>query len=363
MRINDENMAMLPTETVSGPPAGIPIQTVRSTVSSAPDAIFGPSLAMRKVLEQVTRAAACTGNILICGEPGTGRETVAREIHRRSPRVTSRWFVKAASTSNSPEALELDLFGFHASRPGDRGDPRNLERIARAGQLHQALGGTMFFEQLPDMPSRVQARLARLFRDGEAIVIDDGELVNFDARAIVAIERAYDEALREGRVRSDLHRVISTMRIELPPLRSRRKDIPALTGFFLDGICRTLQVPPKIADDSALQLLSAMPWHGNVSELKNLLNCLARVVRGDVIGLRDVLEAVQLDGRANPFRNGGTLREVRTQFERDYIATVLEHYHGRVPDAARALGIQRTNLYRKLRRLKVPKRNGRDRTI
>lgn len=323
------------------------------------DAIFGPSQAMRTVLEQVRHAAATHGHILISGEPGTGREMVAREIHKRSVQGEGG-FVKVAYTWHSPEALELDLFGFHSSGRGDGQEPSPLERIARGGQLHQALGGTLFFEHLPELPSRVQARLARLFRDGEAIVVHERDAVNFNARAIAAVERSYDDAVSEGRVRSDLHRVISTLRIELPPLRNRREDIPALTDFFLASLCRRASVPVKAVSEPARQLLSALPWHGNALELKSLLENMVLRVRRDVIGLEDVLATVQLDGRARPFGMLGTLREARARFERDYIAAMLEQHHGRVPDAAQALGIQRTNLYRKLRRLKVPQRRARE---
>jgi len=313
---------------------------------------------MRTVLEQVTHAAANRGHILITGEPGTGREMVAREIHKRSVQGKGG-FVKIACASHSPEALELDLFGVHTGSWGEVQEPSELERIAKGAQLHQALGGTLFFEHLPEMPSRVQARLARLFRDGEAVIVQERDAVSFNARAIAAVEQSYDEAVQEGRVRSDFHRLISTLRIELPPLRNRREDIPALTDFFLTSLCRQASVPVKSVSEPARQLLSALPWHGNALELKSLLEGLVHRVRKDVIGLEDVLATVQLDGRARPFGMLGTLREARARFERDYIAAMLEQHHGRVPDAAQALGIQRTNLYRKLRRLKVPQRRAR----
>jgi len=314
---------------------------------------FGASQAMQAVMVQVNRAAAGRNHIIIIGEPGTGRELVAREIHRRGASAGGG-FVKVASASHSPETLELDLFG-HRSRGGrsQQQEPRILERIARGGQLHQALGGTIFFERLTQVPSRVQARLARLFRDGELVVMHQRNPVDFNVRAIAAVEHSYDEAVQEGRIREDLHRLMSAVRINLPPLRHRREDIPSLASLFVEDFCRQSKVRPKTLSEPAQQLLAALPWRGNALELRSLLQDLVLRVRGDVIRQRDILTAVQLDGRTKSFILGGTLREARARFERDYIAAVLECHHGRIPEAARTLGIQRCNLYRKMRRLKL----------
>jgi len=309
------------------------------------------SPSMQAVLRQVACAAAGRDHVLITGEPGTGREGIAREIHRRSSAAAV--FVKVTSTRTVPEAFERDLFGFHSGRPGGE-ERRNLERIAQGGQLHDALGGTVFFEQLTEIPARIQARLARLFRDREAMIVEDRTTVGFDVRAIVAADRTYDEAVDEGRVRSDLHKVISTVRIDVPPLRARREDIPRLAGHLLAAIGVQSGEPPKTLSEPALQLLAALPWPGNVRELERLLQGLAQRVRADVIRLEDVLASVQLDGRSIPSAAGGTLREARARFEREYIAAALDQHSGRIPDAARMLGIQRTNLYRKLKHLKIP---------
>lgn len=260
--------------------------------------------------------------------------------------------MKVASVTRGPEAQERDLFGCQSSRTGV--ERRTLERIAKGGQLHDALGGTVFFEQLADLPGRLQARLARLFRDREARLFQERNTVGFDVRAIAAADGTYDQAVVEGRVRSDLHRLISTIRIEVPPLRDRREEIPGLARHFLSEIGRRSGTPPKALSEPALQLLTALPWPGNVRELETLLDGLVQQVRTDVIRLEDVLSSVQLDGRARPCGGGGTLREARTRFEREYILAVLDQHSGRIAEAARKLGIQRTNLYRKLKRLKIP---------
>ena len=163
--------------------------------------------------------------------------------------------------------------------------------------------------------------------------------------------------MQEGRVREELLRRLSVIRIDMPALRNRREDIPALANYFLREICAALQVPPKTLSRSALSLISALPWRGNAVELRRLLDSIvdAACQGGRGIALEDVLAHVRLDGGGAP-AVGGTLKQARSRFEKEYIATVLEQHRGRISDAARALGIQRTNLYRKMRSLKVARR-------
>jgi two-component system nitrogen regulation response regulator NtrX len=171
---------------------------------------------------------------------------------------------------------------------------------------------------------------------------------------MAGVELGIDGAVQEGRVREDLFRRLSVIRIDMPPLRQRREDIPALANYFLRDVCASLRVPPKAVSRPALSLIAALPWRGNGVELRTFIeSVVAGSPGGRSIGLEDVLAHVRLDGDSVAFPNGGTLRQARARFERDYIAAVLEQHHGRISDAARALGIQRTNLYRKIRSLRV----------
>jgi DNA-binding NtrC family response regulator len=172
---------------------------------------------------------------------------------------------------------------------------------------------------------------------------------------MAAVEQGYAGRVKGGRLHEDLVRAISELHIDVPPLRQRSEDIPALAAMFLDEACLHKGVPPKQLTSAAQQILSALPWHGNALELQRLLADLVQRVQGGVIDLTDVLSTVQIDGRAKPFAKGGTLREARARFEREYIAAVMTQHHGRIPEAAKTLGVQRPNLYRKLRRLNVPK--------
>lgn len=319
---------------------------------------FGTSTAMRAVDDLVTQAAKHRRHLLVSGEAGTDRESVAREVHRRDasrPAV----FVKVSGAAPSPAALEQELFGYQGSAAGvppmvgQMQERRSLERIARGGLLHQALGGTIFIEHLPQIPARLQARVARLLRDGEAVVVNQRESVVLNIRAIVAVEETYEQDVREGRIRDDLHQLVSGVRIAVPPLRRRREDIAGLACRLADDLSVEANVPRKTLSEPAQQLLAALPWPGNTLQLKDLILNLVVRVPGEVIELLDLLKAVPLDGRTRDTASGGTLREARERFERDYITSVLELHKWRVPDAARTLGIQRTNLYRKLRQLKI----------
>ena len=145
--------------------------------------------------------------------------------------------------------------------------------------------------------------------------------------------------------------------MEMPPLRRRREDIPGLVRYLLADICAERQLLAKSVSTHAADLLSALPWRGNVSELKRFLAVLVSTVPGRLIRLSDVLANVRLDGTPSTSIYSGTLREARERFERDYVASVLRRHHGRMGEAAKALGIQRTNLYRKVRQLSIKHRS------
>jgi two-component system, NtrC family, nitrogen regulation response regulator NtrX len=265
---------------------------------------------------------------------------------------TSGAFVSIDCATFDSASLDVHLFG----DPGRslNGDHHGLERVSVQGQLHAALNGTLYLQNVADASTRVQAKLARLLRDREAILVDTGATIAFDVRPMAGVESSIDGAVQEGRVREDLFRRLSVICIDMPPLRQRREDIPALANYFLRDVCASRRVPPKAVSRAALSLISALPWRGNGVELRTFIeSVVAGSPGGRSIGLEDVLAHVRLDGDSVVFSNGGTLRQARARFERDYIAAVLEQHHGRISDAARALGIQRTNLYRKIRSLRV----------
>ena len=291
--------------------------------------------------------------VLIRGEDGTGRQVVARTIHAAQHGKVEN-FVTFDCAASDADDLDVALFGVPAPRAAGDGPLRGLERVAKSGALYSALGGTLYLQNVAEAPTRVQVRLARLLRDREAILADSGSPINFDVRPMASVDGGFDAAVNEGRVREDLVRRLSVIRLDMPPLRNRREDIPALVNYFSREICASLRLPPKTLSRPALSLIAALPWRGNASELRGLLESVVSSISGGrAIGLDDVLAHVRLDGGSTVFANAGTLKQARARWEREYIAAVLEQHHGRMGEAARALGIQRTNLYRKMRALRV----------
>jgi two-component system, NtrC family, nitrogen regulation response regulator NtrX len=317
------------------------------------DDLYAHSEAMRAVSAVIARAATMRAGVLIRGEVGTGRQLAARAIHSAQNGAHGA-FVAVNCAAFETEQLDVELFGGVARPYTGKEGPGGLERVSRQSRLHEAQGGTLYLQNLADAPTRVQARLARVLRDREARLVETGEAISLDVRPMAGVEPGFEASVQDGRVREDLFRRVSTIALDMPPLRNRREDIPALVNYFVRQICASLGVPPKTLSRPALSLISALPWRGNAPEMRALIkNIVVGLQGGRGIGLDDVLVHVKLDAGSVVFANGGTLKEARARFERDYIVAILEQHHGRISDAARALGIQRTNLYRKMRSLRV----------
>jgi two-component system nitrogen regulation response regulator NtrX len=321
-------------------------------IEVSPYGVFGSSPAMKKIVELLPRVAPSRCPILLYGERGTGREMLARAIHGHSRR--DRPFVTVDCSGGSPQELEHELFGSVSQRRTDgHEERRSVERVSDKSKLLECSGGTLFLMNVAEMPVRVQAKLHRILRDREAVLNNEKRRVELDIRPMATVEPGFESAVDEGRLRRDLYERLSLIRIELPPLRQRREDVPFLANHFLKESCRANGSPIKTLTRSALTLLAALPWRGNAPELRALLERLVLLTPHGSIRLEDVLAQVRLDGSDISASGGTTLREARLRFERDYIAAVVRQHHGRMGEAAAALGIQRTNLYRKLRQLSV----------
>jgi two-component system nitrogen regulation response regulator NtrX len=303
------------------------------------------SEAMRAVMQIAERSSSMCAGLLIRGEPGSGRQFLARAIHA-AQHGSGGPFVVFDCASHGADALDRLLFASPA-----RADRR--ECVGAGSLLHQAAGGTLYLRHVAELPSRLQGRLARVLRDGEAWLAGNGHRVRLDVRPIAGVESGFDRTVDDGRMHDDLVRVLSTIGIDMPPLRQRREDIPAIARDLLRDICALKQPPPRTLSGPALALLAALPWHGNVIELRGLLeNIVNGPQTGSTIALDDVVSRLPLNG-SSPVPRGSTLKAARAQFEREYIAAALEDSHGRIPAAAELLGLRRTNLYRKLRSLRI----------
>ena len=306
--------------------------------------LVGRSVAIVRTQELIRRAAQVDGGLLLVAESGADVESVAREVHERSRRPS---FVHVACSAGDTARLDSLLFGM----PAD-GAPQDLEWVSGGSQLAAACGGTLFLQDVVDLPAAVQARLARIARDGEMRL--DGQPVTTNLRMIASAAPGIEAEVHASRFRSDLYRRLSMSRIDLPHLRERPDDVPALATRILEDWCAAHGVAVRAFTQPALALLAALTWPGNVAELKSMVERAAQETSRDVIQIEDVLPALNLDRAPVRFQPAGQLREARLRFERDYISAVLQHHGWRMADAAETLGIQRPNLYRKARQLGIP---------
>jgi DNA-binding NtrC family response regulator len=320
----------------------VPNREARPTAVFAEDCVR--SGAMRTVMAITTLSSSMRAGLLIRGEEGSGRQFLAQAIHAAHHGGAAP-FVVVDCARHAADALERLLFAHPAGANG-------RECVGAGSLLHQATGGTLYLRQFTELPGRLQLRLARVLR-GEAWLDGNGHRASLDVRPITGVEPAFDRNADDGRVRDDLIRVLSVIDIDMPPLRQRREDIPAIARDLLRDICAVKHLPPRNLSPSAIALLAALPWHGNVVELRTLLeNILTASETTSTIALDDVVSRLHLNGNS-AVQRGATLKAARAQFEREYIAAALEESHGRISAAAEVLGLRRTNLYRKIRSLRI----------
>src|SRR5262249_13556583 len=243
--------------------------------------------------------------------------------------------------------IERALFG----QPGSQAPP-DLEALAADSRIAAARSGTLFLEDVCELPAGVQTRVARVIRDGEAWI--ESEPLPLGLRLMVSALPSIDTEVRTHRFRSDIFRRVSGLRIDVPPLSERAEDVPVLASRLLDEVCAENGLGQRAFTQAALSLLGAMSWPGDLAELREAVARAAAAAAGETIPVETVLPTLRFDRAPASFTPSGTLREARQRFEHDYIAAVLEHHGWRMADAAQTLGIQRPNLYRKARQLGIP---------
>jgi DNA-binding NtrC family response regulator len=317
--------------------------------------LVGRSAAIARVQELVRRAAAAKGGVLLLAHRGGDVESVARDLHRRTVRFSGT-FQRIECGGADADRLDRLLFGVPPVTM-----PTDLESVASDSGIASASGGILFLQDVTDMPASVQARMARVARDGEVRI--DGARTATNVRWIASATPGIESEVRSGHFRNDLYRRLAGSRIDLPPLRDRPEDVALLAARLLEDWCAERGRAPRAFTHSALALLSALAWPGNLAELQLVVERAAADAPHDAIRIEDVLPALQLDsldtrdsssGAQSPFVLAGNLRDARLGFEREYIAAVLQQHGWRMAEAAQALGIQRPNLYRKARQLGIP---------
>ena len=313
--------------------------------SSAPTELIGGSAAIGRVQELMRRTASLDSGVLLVGERGADASAIAQELHARSRPAGAPWIV--IDCADDAARIDRSLFGTARNH-----GPTDLESVSSDSRTVAARGGTLFLQDVTELPSAIQTRLTRIARDGEVRV--DGEIVPTQVRFVASALPSIDGDVREHRFRADLYRRLAASRIDLPPLRERLEDVPMLATRLLEDSSGAQGSPPRTFTQAALALLAAHSWPGNLAELRALVERVVGETRDQAIQIEQLLPVLQLERATTAFVPVGSLRDARLRFERDYIAAVLQHHGWRMAEAAQTLGIQRPNLYRKARQLGIP---------
>jgi two-component system, NtrC family, nitrogen regulation response regulator NtrX len=320
-------------------------QRLRETVESRFE-IVGRSYAIRALVDQIERVAATPARVLITGENGTGKELVARAVHKQSPRK-ARPFVEVNCAAIPSELIESELFGhMKGSFTGAVQD--------RAGKFEQADSGTLFLDEVGDMALSAQAKVLRVLQDGVVTRIGGSKPIKVDVRVVAATNKRLEEEISEGRFREDLFYRLNVVPLHVPPLRERREDISLLVRHFLQLLASQDGLPAKPIDDAALQRIVELDWPGNVRELRNTIERLLILSSGPRITLADVERLVgrrATDGAGiGAFTEIGTFEEFKHAAERAFLLAKLRQFDWNVSETARALDMPRSNVYKKIER-------------
>ncbi len=307
--------------------------------------MIGESYAMVKLREQVAMAAPTNGRVLIFGENGTGKELVARNIHQLSRRRTAT-FVEVNCAAIPEELIESELFGHvRGAFTGAVAD--------RRGKFEAAHGGTIFLDEIADMSLKTQAKVLRVLQEQVMEAVGGSTRIKVDARVLAATNKDLIAEIRAGRFREDLYFRLNVVPIFVPPLRDRQEDIQLLADHFMAMLAREYGRRPKTFEADAIIALKQYAWPGNVRELRNVVERLMIMVPGDRISSRDLsfLDQTLTSGAPLPAPVAAStpLHEARDRFERDYILRALAAQQGNISRTADLLGIERSNLYRKMR--------------
>ena len=304
---------------------------------------------MRRVVAQLERVAASESRICIFGETGTGKELVARTVHERSPR-SSGPFVTLNCAAVPAELIESELFG-HEKGSFTGASGRHI------GKFEQADQGTIFLDEIGDMPLNMQAKLLRVLEEGEVERIGGDKPVTVNVRVVVATHRDLEARVREEKFRQDLFHRIHVFPLLLPPLRERRDDIPALVEHFSAQVCAQNGWKAVPFSTDAIEALQSHPWPGNVRELRNMVERLMLLATDGHVDLATVQSALPktsaLSGLISTAIGSGALADRVQSFEREVILAELKRTHQNVSLAAKALGLERSHLYKKAEQLGI----------
>lgn len=308
------------------------------------DAIIGESAKIKEVLAAIERVAPTDARVLITGENGSGKELVAKAIHRLSRRA-GRPLVEVNCAAIPNELIESELFGH------EKGSFTGATN-QRIGKFELADGGTIFLDEIGDMSQNAQAKVLRALEEGKIERVGGNKQIAVDVRVLAATNKNLAEAIRQSAFREDLFHRLNVIPIHVPPLRERRDDIPLLASAFAEDICQRNGMALKRFSPDGLKKLQGMDWSGNVRELRNIIERLV------IMTPHNTIEAAQIEqnvggmtaGGDDLLSGGGTFQEFKDRAEAAYIRKQLELHDWNISRTAEALDIQRSHLYNKMKK-------------
>lgn len=311
--------------------------------------LLGNSPSIKNILETIKRVAPTDARILITGENGTGKELVARAIHKYGIR-NKKELVEVNCAAIPNELIESELFGH------EKGSFTGAVK-QRIGKFEQASGGDLFLDEIGDMSLQAQAKVLRAIEDGKIERVGGNSKISVDVRIISATNKDLKKEIEEGNFREDLFHRLNVIPINIPPLRERKEDIPLLVEHFAAKICDKNKFPRKSFDKKAIELLQKLPWTGNVRELRNLVERIVIMVPQEEISEKDIVNLIpHSDSKMDDILNvTNSFQEFKEKAERAFILKQLESNSWNISKTAESLGIQRSHLYSKMKKYEIEK--------